>query len=240
MNNKQKKLLKQIFILGVLFVMVATTILSAVSAFAGTVTEENHPYNTYSYSTHWVDNANGSARPSVTQNINNHSHAHQFVWADDNGNEVVDCETTTTKHLRCKQCGYEFPRGIVSKEALGHKYDDASWVIDKEPTCTETGSKHQVCRICGHGENYTEIPKLEHEYETATLRNNGGLKTEATCTSNAVYYQKCKYCGEVDEEHFNEVPNTKLEHKYDKNHTCIHCGKHVDTIWEQFKKAIFG
>ena len=46
--------------------------------------------------------------------------------------------------------------------ACGGKIDEAAhtfeWVVDKSPTATEVGSKHQVCSVCGHALAAVEIP----------------------------------------------------------------------------------
>lgn len=48
------------------------------------------------------------------------------------------------------------------KCACGDKIDEAKhdfeWVIDKAPTATEAGSKHQRCTVCGHALPAVEIP----------------------------------------------------------------------------------
>lgn len=46
--------------------------------------------------------------------------------------------------------------------ACGDKIDEAAhtfeWVVDKAPTATEVGSKHQQCTVCGHALPAVEIP----------------------------------------------------------------------------------
>lgn len=48
------------------------------------------------------------------------------------------------------------------KCACGDKIDEAKhdfeWVVDKAPTATEVGSKHQQCTVCGHALPAVEIP----------------------------------------------------------------------------------
>lgn len=48
------------------------------------------------------------------------------------------------------------------KCACGDKIDEAKhdfeWVVDKAPTATEVGSKHQQCAVCGHALPAVEIP----------------------------------------------------------------------------------
>ncbi len=215
-------------------------VVSPVHANAGTTNATNHPYTQYTYTTSFTsDNANGSYTPSGSVTTKALSHDHTLVWVDDNGTAVVDCTTTTTKHLRCKTCNYAFSHGIASYAAVGHQYNEASWVIDKEPTCTTTGLKHQVCRVCGGGSRNanTVIPATGHTYKTATLAENGGIKSAATCTTNAVYYQKCAGCGAVDQNHYNEVEGTMLNHTF-SNGKCTTCGQYADTIWGQIRQAL--
>ena len=44
----------------------------------------------------------------------------------------------------------------------GEKIDESAhtfeWVVDKAPTTTEVGSKHQQCTVCGHALPAVEIP----------------------------------------------------------------------------------
>lgn len=46
--------------------------------------------------------------------------------------------------------------------ACGEKIDEAKhdfeWIVDKAPTATEVGSKHQECKVCGHKLPEVEIP----------------------------------------------------------------------------------
>lgn len=46
---------------------------------------------------------------------------------------------------------------ITIKMYAEHVY---KWTIDKQPTVTETGSKHGTCSVCGHGSGAVEIPAL--------------------------------------------------------------------------------
>lgn len=194
--------------------------------------KENHPYTMYHYD-YFVF---GNEPSSVSTSTFDKSHEHTFVWVDDNENTVTDCTQKTTKHLRCLECGYSFPRGIVSNNETGHFYNESSWVIDKEPTCYSTGVKHQVCRICGKGirNEGTIIPKLKHEYVKATKDFNGGVKEKATCTHNEICYQKCEKCGAIDKTKFNEVLGTKLPHKF-VHGRCVYCGAKTETVWEFLK-----
>ncbi len=60
---------------------------------------------------------------------------------------------TCTAKAKCSVCGEEYGK------MLDHQYE---WVIDKEPTATEEGSKHEECTVCKAKQNEnTAIPKTE-------------------------------------------------------------------------------
>ncbi len=60
---------------------------------------------------------------------------------------------TCTAKAKCSVCGEEYGK------MLDHKYE---WVIDKEPTATEEGLKHEECTVCKAKQNEnTAIPKTE-------------------------------------------------------------------------------
>lgn len=46
---------------------------------------------------------------------------------------------------------------VTIKMYAEHAYE---WTIDKQPTVTETGSKHGTCSVCGHESGEVEIPAL--------------------------------------------------------------------------------
>lgn len=81
----------------------------------------------------------------------NHTHSYGTAWNSDE-----------SKHWH--QC------------ACGEKTDEAAhtlnWVIDKEATATEKGSKHQECSVCGYKGAVVEIPATDNT-GTATSPQTG-------------------------------------------------------------------
>ena len=68
-------------------------------------------------------------------------------------------------------------------EPTDHTYGD--WIIDNEPTCTETGMKHREC-TCGH--IYEEvIPATGHEYVGKVIKS-------ATCEEEGEMEYECEHC----------------------------------------------
>ena len=109
--------------------------------------------------------------------------AHNFKW-------IVDKEATATekgsKHEECTVCGYKKAAVDISKiDSHNHnygtewKYDETNhwhececgnkaditahnfkWIIDKEATATEKGSKHEECTVCGYKKAAVDIPAI--------------------------------------------------------------------------------
>ena len=61
----------------------------------------------------------------------------------------------------CSECGTELSSEHIVVPALGHSYGD--WEVTKNPTCTEEGSEHRICSVCGH-EDIRAIEALGHNY----------------------------------------------------------------------------
>ena len=94
--------------------------------------------------------------------------------------------TSGSKHKECTVCGYTMTTETIPATGGGEhthsyssdwKYDadnhwhecscgdkadkaahDFKWVVDKEATATQKGSKHEECRVCGYKKAAVEIP----------------------------------------------------------------------------------
>ena len=60
--------------------------------------------------------------------------------------------------------------------------------IDRQPTCTEPGSKSTHCTICSQTKDSEEIPALGHDYKTTT--------TKATVTKDGNIVTQCTRCAD--------------------------------------------
>ena len=145
-----------------------------------------HKYGTewkYDESNHWHE-CECSNKADIT--------AHNFKW-------IVDRKATTTekgsKHEECTVCGYKKTAVDIPKiDSHNHdygtewKYDSTNhwhecedgekaditahnfkWIIDKEATTAEKGSKHEECTVCGYKKTAVDIPKIDshnHDYGT--------------------------------------------------------------------------
>lgn len=134
-----------------------------------------HKYGTewkYDETNHWHECECGN-KADIT--------AHTFKW-------IVDKEATATekgsKHEECTVCGYKKAAVDIPKiDSHNHnygtewKYDSTNhwhecedgekaditahnfkWIVDKEATATEKGSKHEECTVCGYKKAAVDIP----------------------------------------------------------------------------------
>ena len=104
--------------------------------------------------------------------------------------QIIDKEATATekgsKHEECTVCGYKKTAVDIPKiDSHNHdygtewKYDSTNhwhecedgekaditahnfkWIIDKEATTTEKGSKHEECTVCGYKKTAVDIPAI--------------------------------------------------------------------------------
>ena len=102
--------------------------------------------------------------------------------------QIIDREATATekgsKHEECTVCGYKKTAVDIPKiDSHNHdygtewKYDSTNhwheckdgekaditahnfkWIVDKEATATEKGSKHEECTVCGYKKTAVDIP----------------------------------------------------------------------------------
>ena len=137
-----------------------------------------HNYGTewkYDETNHWHECECGN-KADIT--------AHNFKW-------IVDRKATTTekgsKHEECTVCGYKKAAVDIPKiDSHNHnygtewKYDETNhwhecedgnkaditahtfkWIVDKEATATEKGSKHEECTVCGYKKAAVDIPATD-------------------------------------------------------------------------------
>ena len=132
--------------------------------------------------------------------------------------------TSGTKHKECTVCGYTMTTETIPatgggehthnyssdwksdsinhwKEcSCGDKADVAAhsfkWVVDKEATATEKGSKHEECMVCGYARPAVEIPATGSTPETGDNRNMflwiGLLLASGLGVTGTVVYSKRK------------------------------------------------
>ncbi len=112
-----------------------------------------------------------------------------------------------------------------------HRYN--AWVIDKEPTCTEAGSKHRDCTECTDVQTVT-IPATGHNYGDWTVTK------EATCNETGSHYRTCSVCKAVDTQEIPAKDHVYGAWVFDSSSTCTEEGlKHCEcTVCGHYKEVI--
>ena len=113
------------------------------------------------------------------------------------------------------ECGEKYVDNYIS--AKGHI--NGEWIVDKEATCTEDGSKHQVCSVCETTIKTEKITKLGH--------TNGAWITDkvANCTEDGSKHQICSVCdATIKTETIAKLGHTDGEWITDNKATCTENG----------------
>ena len=85
---------------------------------------------------------------TMTPATDGHTHNYGTEWKYDSTNHWHECE-----------CGNK-------ADIMAHNF---KWIVDKEATATEKGSKHEECTVCGYKKAAVDIPKIDshnHNYGT--------------------------------------------------------------------------
>ncbi len=160
-----------------------------------------HKYGTewkYDETNHWHECECGN-KADIT--------AHNFKW-------IVDRKATTTekgsKHEECTVCGYKKTAVDIPKiDSHNHdygtewKYDSTNhwhecedgekaditahnfkWIIDKEATATEKGSKHEECTVCDYKKAAVDIPVTDFR-NSSDDQPNKPINTASSESSSA-------------------------------------------------------
>ena len=137
--------------------------------------------------------------------------------------QIIDKEATATekgsKHEECTVCGYKKAAVDIPKiDSHNHnygtewKYDETNhwheckdgekaditahnfkWIIDKEATTAEKGSKHEECTVCGYKKTAVDIPAIGFEISsddeankpTNTVSSESSSADQTNNTANA-------------------------------------------------------
>ncbi len=139
----------------------------------------------------------------TTQTIQ-HNWEKSFVLVEAN------CLTDGKELYSCTKCGLA---RIVTVPKTGHT--DGKWITAVESTCTESGSKHQVCSVCGETIKTESIQENGHTYTKTTVA--------ATCTSQGYDLHTC-HCGDSYKDNYIA---TNGEHDFKESQTCKYCNQSI-------------
>lgn len=158
------------------------------------------------------------------------NHTHLSDWASDETDHWKDCAD-------CKAADID-----KAAHTLGE------WIIDKEPTATEAGSRHKVCTICNYETQTETIPATgpcTHEGSTWEPADDGVHHVKKCADCGAIIEEaahsggaatcntkkKCEVCGEPYGE-LNPSNHTALSGwKFDETghwKTCEDCGAIIE------------
>jgi len=146
---------------------------------------------------------------------------HSFTeYVPDNN---ATCMENGTETAKCDRCDVTDTR-VIENSTTEHNYS-SEWTVDKEPTCTEPGSKSHHCIVCGAMTDITEIP-------AAHTFGSWEEKTPPTCHTNGTNIRTCSECGYSEEKTVPMIPHnyvttiippTENSQGYSL-HTCSVCG----------------
>ena len=127
------------------------------------------------------------------------------TYGPKNGEIPATCtEDGKRAYYVCTCCGKFFDETFteVAEADLtipspGH---NPEWIVDKTATCTEVGSKHQVCTVCGETLQTQEIPMEDHELIGWVE------KQEANCGyCGKAAHDECKKCHQYFDQNGNKL-----------------------------------
>ena len=128
--------------------------------------------------------------------------------------EQANCQTDGKELYSCTDCG--LVRVIITPQT-GHT--DGEWITDLEPTCTEDGSKHQVCAVCGETLKTESIDATGHSYVATVV--------DPTCITQGYTLHTCSVCGDSYEDSYVEAIGS---HNFQESDTCENCGLNIADV----------
>lgn len=95
------------------------------------------------------------------------------------------------------------------------------WIIDKAPTCTNTGLRHKVCSICGVNYNYETLATDPHISGEEVKEN---VVEDPTCTEDGSYdvVIRCTECNVILSS-THVITAEMLDHEWGESKRCKHC-----------------
>ena len=96
------------------------------------------------------------------------------------------------------------------------------WVIDKAPTCTNTGLRHKVCSVCGVNYNYETLATVS----TAHVRGEEVKENvvDPTCTKDGSYdvVTRCTECNVILTS-THVITAEMIDHEWNESKQCKYC-----------------
>ena len=148
----------------------------------------------------------------------------------------------------CTVCGAETSRVTTKVDATGnHTLGD--YIIDKAPTCSETGMKHKECSGCNYKTDVEIIEATGAHTEASKIEN----RVEATCGKDGSYdiVTYCSTCGKVistktetisatGDHDFNDGDIKKVDGEDYHQYKCKNCDAYGVGKNKDAKEACYG
>jgi len=138
-------------------------------------------------------------------------------WDEGEITTAPRCATEGVKTYTCKTCG---DKKTETLPVVGHKWND-DYTVDKEPTCTEVGSKSIHCFVCDEIQegSVVEVPANGHSFvEWQTV-------TPSTCEGEGTEIRTCSVCGTTETQNTDPAGHTwDDDYTVDKQPTCTEDG----------------
>lgn len=130
-------------------------------------------------------------------------------------------EYNTTSHWRSAVCGHDLKTDVGE-----HTFYEN---VVKQPTCTTSGQKVQICTVCDY-KRTSYIAPIDHNWVEYS-------RVEPTCEQSGISRRYCSYCGDMTEAYLPSLghdfmtisytPSTCSEHGYQRMQ-CVRCGYLID------------
>lgn len=142
------------------------------------------------------------------------SHTHDFSGKE----EIVkaaDCINTGVMRIHCTEpeC-----TAVQDVDIPKTPHTPGEWSVTEEPTCTQAGTKHVVCTVCGNEIESASIEPLGHTW------GEWSVAAEPTCTETGVRERICSICGGKETETVEALGHTWGKWTVEKEAACTETG----------------
>lgn len=98
-------------------------------------------------------------------------------------------------------------------------HTEGAWITDKDPTCTQAGSKHRICSVCSETIKAESIPKTSH------VPGSWIIDREASCGQAGSKHLVCYVCNStMQTESIAQLPHTPGEWQLASAASCSNNG----------------
>ncbi len=144
---------------------------------------------------------------------------HEHDWSDWETIIPSTCQTPGTTERYC-DCGESQTKSISVTDHV-----ESDWIIDKEATCIEEGSRYKECTVCKKELIRESIPKTDHAYGEWIDEVPATTESEGT-----LGHYHCTVCGKNFDAEKNELESIVIP-KLDDDEPVIPPHEHTEGEW---------